>query len=47
MENEVNANLAHNNIELEDEKKSLQDLDLSKLILIKNPNNDVAIGNLK
>jgi hypothetical protein len=29
-----------------DEKKPLDDLDLSHLILIKNPNNEMAIGNI-
>ena len=46
MENEVN-NLLNNNHQVEiEEKKPLQDLDLSHLIIIKNPNNEVAIGKL-
>ena len=48
MNNEVNLNLANNNQpqqrQSEDDKKSLDDLDLSKLIIIKNPNSEVAIG---
>lgn len=42
MSNEANY-LSQNN-QNEQEKQPLQDLDLSHLILIKNPNNEVAIG---
>jgi hypothetical protein len=47
MNNEVNLNLANNQPQQrqsEEDKKSLDDLDLSKLIIIKNPNSEVAIG---
>ena len=46
MNNEVAQRLpVPNSIEC-DEKKPLDDLDLSHLILIKNPNNEMAIGKL-
>jgi hypothetical protein len=46
MNNEVNnENINHGEQPIYDEKLPLQDLDLSNLILIKNPNNEVAIGN--
>lgn len=34
-----------NNNQNELEKQSLEDLDLSNVMIIKNPNNEVAIGN--
>ncbi len=38
----VNQNAVNND---NDEKKPLQDLDISHMIFIKNPNNEMAIGN--
>jgi len=43
MEHEVLQNIASNENN-PDEKKPLQDLDLSHMINIKNPNNEVALG---
>jgi hypothetical protein len=40
--NEVERFISNQEI---NEKKTLDDLDLSHLILIKNPNNEMAIGN--
>ena len=39
----VNQNAVNND---NDEKKPLQDLDISHMIFIKNPNNEMAIGNI-
>lgn len=47
MSNEVNLVNQEQNQHQTEEKTPLQDLDLSHLILIKNPNNEVAIGKNK
>lgn len=39
----VNQNAVNND---NDEKKPLHDLDISHMIFIKNPNNEMAIGNI-
>lgn len=39
----LNQNAVNND---NDEKKPLQDLDISHMIFIKNPNNEMAIGNI-
>jgi len=46
MDNEVNL-IRANELPIQndnDEKKSLDDLDISRLLIIKNPNNELAIG---
>lgn len=48
MDNEVNLlipQVEQEQVDLED-KKSLHDLDISRVILIKNPNNEFALGRI-